>query len=86
MTHTPGPWAWGRDGTTLRSYAEGPSPAPPICRLTDRGSVRDADARLIASAPDLLAVLKAYEGMGSDEVGKFAVAARAAIAKAEREA
>lgn len=48
--HTPGPWRW--DGIGAIETAKG----DPI--VVDRG-MTDANARLIASAPDLLAACKA---------------------------
>jgi len=59
MTHTPGPWNYsgpsdiGRDNYSI--YASGPlaSSAGP----SDYGDRAEANARLIASAPDLLAAL-----------------------------
>ena len=60
MTHTPGPWNYagpsdiGRDsysiyGSGPLAYTAGPS---------DYGDAAEANARLIASAPDLLAIVQ----------------------------
>ncbi len=49
--HTPGPWSVSECGTTVWAEA-------PLRRIADVRHVRDADAALIAAAPELLAVLK----------------------------
>lgn len=51
MAHTPGPWRY--DGISVE--AEGETVAWPVDRLLSRG---DANARLIAAAPRLLAALE----------------------------
>lgn len=93
-THTPGPWKVngqaGYAGHTVidtngRSVAAFPSSSK------RPKSERDANARLIASAPELLAALKDLEAFAdhvfdNDEWAKghgVMVKARAAIAKAE---
>lgn len=57
MTHTPGPWIWGRtlDGEGLGVWA-----TPESYHVLDRSAPIDAEAnaRLIAAAPDLLAALQ----------------------------
>jgi len=62
MTHTPGPWAIGYGGTDGDDYAVVVSPHSqyPVCNLEPRGYTQ-ANARLIAAAPDLLAALEAAE-------------------------
>ena len=100
--HTPGPWGWysnraleAKNETVLVGDCGLPS-----CGRT-RLFVSDADARLIAAAPDLLAALKALlaeaESMGYALDQEFRVAsdgnrseptfdaAKAAITKAEGE-
>lgn len=87
--HTPGPWR-PKNGTVLANSYEGTHcsdadiagyGAPLVCE-----SIRtDANARLIAAAPDLLEALKAmldYYGSHTARV-ECQDMARAAIAKAE---
>ena len=79
--HTPGPWTpMGLDdGTWI--IGRGPNFVPPFAWATE-----EADARLIAAAPDLLAALEriATEGHEPERLGFQAKAiARAAIAKAK---
>ncbi len=94
--HTPGPWHLGAkfvgtvDGYSVQGFpisAQGQS----ICRV-HAGHIlgfgnEDANARLIAAAPDLLAALKALLAYEDAEEGFFlsgdTEAARAAITKAE---
>jgi len=60
--HTPGPWTMCKYGDEFGIYAEGDPCAPrrsndlALVRLSDN---TEADARLIASAPALLAALEA---------------------------
>ena len=97
--HTPGPWQMSRQeydnthSTDLSIYA----PVPPhnnpksICRVYGEGGLsaiieeRDANAALIAAAPELLAALKFCAAALEAEAGKLYAAhleqARAAIAK-----
>lgn len=57
--HTPGPWRIGDAGATIFGPPNGnPSPVTICAMAGPRGDSR-ANARLIASAPDLLAALKA---------------------------
>ena len=91
---TPGPWDW-KDGIQL---AVGPAQDPEgnsVAVITGHPSEAFANARLIASAPALLAALKAIaleanyaEGCSSTTLGEIAIncerIARAAIAQAER--
>jgi len=55
--HTPGPWKFGKDGAiehnNVQIYIDGADGT-----LIVYGQVKDADARLIAAAPDLLESLK----------------------------
>lgn len=98
-THTPGPWYVGTGWIFHRSDERiGGSGAPlreEVCRVLTN-DVGDANARLIAAAPELLAVLKdaeyylaltsnnmCDEGLEPDDSGAIAKQARAAIAKAE---
>jgi hypothetical protein len=89
-THTPGPWCV-RDLPTAQRYI-GPSQdggAPSVALVLSLANVPearlDADARLIAAAPDLLAALEsiAAVAVGEGDVCELiACRARAAIAKA----
>jgi hypothetical protein len=97
--HTPGPWeiSYGkiRPARPIEGYTLGYAP---ICivrgdkRLHGNG-VREANARLIAAAPELLEALKDLEEYVSNNIiceptgidvnGECFIKARAAIAKAE---
>lgn len=62
MQHTPGPWDWfvgnsnGRGLIRIERGSEAPDAGGHIASLT-RGAENEANARLIAAAPELLAVL-----------------------------
>ena len=87
--HTPGPWEWIDDGL----FQERNGDAVMVATFEyDRGAdieVSDADARLIAAAPDLLEALKRLESTARilpesmDEPGSAMSQARAAISRAE---
>lgn len=79
--HTPGPWTYGDDGISGCSFV----PEPPTADTPHGLGLRlEADARLIAAAPDLLAALRAIcEAGDAIEVMNALPTARAAIAKAE---
>jgi hypothetical protein len=89
--HMPGPWVVtrGTEWWDREVWTGGPSYTQPICKLSESESERsqiEANARLIANAPELLEALKdllAYlqEGIGDYESGE-AFKARLAIAKA----
>lgn len=96
--HTPAPWRVDWDGEDLWNNhivcSEGR-----ICFMAHSGPERqdefDANARLIAAAPDMLAALYEaleyfearedinYEGTGPNDAMSHAIEIRAAIAKAE---
>jgi hypothetical protein len=91
--HTPGPWQVGTQppipGWALAVVGEGRV----VCDLTMAGNA-EADARLIAAAPDLLAALQAIETICTESpadcrkrmgtrVGNTLVAVRAALAKVQ---
>lgn len=104
--HTPGPWDFTQDGSTAKKLAtvcvtgDGWIVGVPFSRETDvnyeQHGTSKADARLIASAPDLLEALKAVmEGCEWREIqgceawhtkqmpsSEALTKARAAIAKA----
>jgi hypothetical protein len=98
--HTPGPWLttestehWGRVNVTVQAAFTANEIATAWQGTTD---VNRANARLIAAAPDLLEVLKAFSDYVRDEqmatdgavtypttaINHWAFLARAAIAKA----
>ena len=87
--HTPGPWAYENYGGTVHVFLDNKEGTPSICKLV--GNDKDANARLIAAAPELLGALEelfsmaddAYEG--DDEFTWNVGKARAAIAKAKGE-
>lgn len=88
--HTPGPWKRGCVGSD--AYWVGPDwDRPLVARIERDRDESDADARLIASAPDLLAALKSLLDYDVQDAGCLPTDAhldaqndaRAAIAKAE---
>ena len=98
MSHTPGPWTAKRGGPDFREgwSVEAPNSPHPLGESFSRqdnvvgkccsaGVYREADARLIAAAPDLLAALKrvrkAYGGLLDDKTNKVV---EDAVEKAER--
>ena len=89
-THTPGPWA--ADPVTLMVTSE----RGLVCVVEDRvhadydnSAEIEANARLIASAPDLLAALRELEQLVTshivEEADNWCRSARAAIRKATGE-
>lgn len=87
--HTPGPWVLFGDGE-LRQLIIMPAGRPgEIAAVqfptdTSRDAEYDANAHLIAAAPELLAALKAVVAVADRRTDEFD-AARAAIAKATGE-
>lgn len=89
IKHTPGPWIATRcDDGTMMVHTEGDIVAG-IVAFGDRGALDEANARLIATAPDLLEALKAaremlerYEHAATGETFND-LQINAAIAKAE---
>lgn len=95
---TPGPWAWKkRDSITWEVYSEDWGGIVRVNQYPDKKAMPDklceADAKLIAAAPDLLEALTKLIGQHDDQVficGKddeamvdqALVVARAALAKA----
>lgn len=73
--HTPGPWDYVEGKTLYHVERKGGQGA--VCSVPKS---READARLIAAAPDLLEALKALSQTLSAETQAMA---RAAILKAE---
>jgi hypothetical protein len=88
VTHTPGPWTWDRDETAMQEF-RGYSISVPandgsrVVLIPPECIEDEADARLIAAAPDLLAVLE--DLMTYDETTAKSEEARAALAKAKGE-
>lgn len=97
MAHTPGPWAhsdaWKRPSTY--GPCIGPDDASPVCIMTGYHGldITEANARLIAAAPDMLDVLQKIEAVMSIVPPRNSTAeymehlrlARATIAKATGE-
>jgi hypothetical protein len=95
--HTPGPWRWDGDPTNIDIFYRDQhapwlvSANDDIVLGGDMFATEQADAALIAAAPELLEALKAYVSLCGntahtvDREGLFAAweAAEAAIAKAE---
>jgi hypothetical protein len=86
--HTPGPWCLFKfdDGWHVNQQ-NGPGFVETVYRIEHRAAECEANAKLIAAAPDLLAALNAmltHMGMDEDEWNKPTFdQARAAIAKAQ---
>lgn len=94
--HTPGPWQY--HGGVVEAPINGTSPPTIICErisagergygpLAKRQAVADADGRLIAAAPELLAALRSFAIAWSQSRGATGVEAAyqeavAALAKA----
>lgn len=86
--HTPGPW-W-TVGSSQTSILQGDKHDPQIVATTETGDIMNvesyaeciANARLIASAPDLLAACKEADALLNDTTAVRKIL-RAAIAKAE---
>lgn len=86
--HTPGPWMY--EPSTQARYSwlvltadfdEDRNVGTVICRTSD--GISEADARLIAAAPDLLEFARECARVDSDCGPMIRDAARAAIARAE---
>jgi len=86
--HTPGPWkvgtnhsaaVWATAGLIASVYPGEPATSADDCD----GPVSDANARLIAAAPDLLAACIAFrDAQGLTSLGEAHTKAREAISKA----
>jgi hypothetical protein len=96
--HTPGPWEVVPGDDYMISAAAYPADFPHLCKADDTGDMLayvgnrtadfgEANARLIAAAPDLLEALESVLGNCLDSEGLAAAhaKARAAIAKATGE-
>jgi len=77
--HTPGPWATKGHGVIVggvffeyvNGCAQSQVALATMSREVDSESVRDANARLIAAAPELLELLRAALTVLPDSVGDF---------------
>jgi len=89
MNHTPGPWTIDREHFSINHPPQTDNPNE-CCLIASYGRKRDwaheANARLIAAAPELLEACRAIallnEGQGRVNMCEVAGQARAAIAKA----
>ena len=82
QTHTPGPWIAKPTASLGPQYAVYPEASgPDIAIVYDHGNT-EANARLIASAPELLAALEAILAVNPD-LAEVADTARAALEKAK---
>jgi hypothetical protein len=92
--HTPGPWTGYKCIEPSRAWTINASPKNVVCGISGGAMIDksdeelEANARLIAAAPDLLDALRCclamIEGEGLDELhGDLAEVVRAAIARAE---
>jgi hypothetical protein len=83
--HTPGPWAHENYQGVIHVFVDNQGGTPSVCKLI--GPDKEANARLIAAAPDLLEalsdVVKFWDSIvPTDCVNDMHIKARAAIAKA----
>lgn len=87
--HTPGPWVKDRHGQLRSPQGKQVGVWDAGIAWVQRDEESEANARLIAAAPDLLEALKQavdreeYGKEEGDEVPQWLLDARAAIAKAE---
>ena len=90
MAHTPGPWRFAKDGHEPYWNVDMPLPGLPGYGYANAMVyTTEADARLIAAAPELLHELQHLLSMWEESIGwepdymDMADSARKAIAKAE---
>lgn len=87
--HTPGPWEQIHSVVRKADALSGTTPTIAICDFVWGSRVAEANARLIAAAPDLLAALKRLAEWEADRPLSYVAferireQARAAIARAE---
>ena len=79
--HTPGPWVIGAEGEIYGPDVSGTMQYREI--IPADTVLSDADASLIAAAPDLLAVVEAVAKYFADTDAPLGIQARAAIARAK---
>ena len=82
ITHTPGPWH--RNVSSISAKTPNKTTVI-VCRCTPEPGLpeRNANAKLIAAAPDLLAACKAFVNRTTLPAHEAMEMAKAAIAKAE---
>ena len=78
-THTPGPWTVHYEPNAR----DEPGATFVLLEANDRFDTNEANARLIAAAPELLAALKAIDASPACPSKKKREQVRAAVAKAE---
>ena len=88
--HTPGPWNWTDDGQGNKWGRYELRPAVIYATRDSQLAVSDADARLIAAAPDLLAALQGllrgiFDGPDEANAAMLIAKARDAVNKATGE-
>lgn len=88
MEHTPGPWQAKLDDYQKGAWNIGPNAGETVARITGRAGLipqAEANARLIAAAPDLLNALQslAKTAPAGDLYSHKWAQARAAITKAK---
>lgn len=74
---TPGPWFLGG----VENEKQSVNASVYFIALVDEGACRNANARLIAAAPELLSAVQAVIRVADRDTDEF-IAARAAVAKA----
>lgn len=72
--HTPGPWKWRANSKDIDIYGNG----KPLLRMHDVLNTKmhyetQANARLIAAAPEMLSALTGMNHMGGDEKGGYCI-------------
>lgn len=88
--HTPGPWHHVMDGfrITIGNKKTGRTTTPHnymVAEIPDNSFIAEANARLIAAAPELLEALEDILSSGIGLSNRLDLKARAAIAKAKGE-
>ena len=84
--HTPGPWNFGRTSLDVYAPETGKHIATahlPLGWLSEERAIAEANARLIAAAPDLLAALEMIRNANVAMAEPIEDAMFAAIAKAQ---
>ena len=81
MTHTPAPWKVKGTAPSLKVTANGFTVATIIATSKANSETKEANARLIAAAPELYALVRAY--VTTYPLDEYAQKALAAISKVE---
>lgn len=77
MSHTPGPWHVTKDGRSEEIVRAADASGKPIASMWMNGDSMEANARLIAAAPEMLAVLEAVDHtLAGSSVSRATVAKR----------